>query len=210
MSETHRCFVIMPFRPELHYFYLFLKTHLESTFPLSVARADDQVRTIPMIEKIKEMIREADFVIVDISGRNANVFYELGVAQALEKDVILLTSDEIGETPSDVRHMELIRYRLDDDVQFRAKIDNAVSHVLAPRYDGLYKKAISFLNDFQKELGTNVEAASAEEFAKRLVGVRAFDDPDQEIEYFLPKVIKNQFDASVNARVYGWINRRRS
>jgi nucleoside 2-deoxyribosyltransferase len=76
----------MPFRPELNFFYRAIKSHIEQTFPeVRVERGDDRVLTKPILEKIVDFIRQADVVIADCSGRNPNVFYELGIAHALEK-----------------------------------------------------------------------------------------------------------------------------
>lgn len=93
------CFVIMPFAPELHYFYLYLKQHIEQKHHLDCERADAQVLTIPLLEKINEYISRADVVIADCSKRNPNVFYELGIAHAHGKKVILVTGDSISEAP---------------------------------------------------------------------------------------------------------------
>ena len=54
------CFVIMPFRPELSYLYRFLKQHVEQTFEIRCERADDRVLTTPLLDKIKDMIANAD------------------------------------------------------------------------------------------------------------------------------------------------------
>lgn len=57
--------------------------------PLRCLRADDLFGHDVMID-IYESIAAARIVIADITGRNANVFYELGIAHTLGKDVILL------------------------------------------------------------------------------------------------------------------------
>ena len=73
------CFVIIPFRPELTYLYRPVKAHVESAFPeVSVERGDDRVLTGPLLDKIVDYIRQADVIVADCSGRNPNVFYELG------------------------------------------------------------------------------------------------------------------------------------
>src|SRR3954466_13052741 len=98
------CFVIMPFRPELNYFYRQLKARIEQKFAdVQVARGDDRVITGSVLDKIADYIRKADVLIADCSGRNPNVFYELGLAHALEKQVILITSDPIEQAPTDIR-----------------------------------------------------------------------------------------------------------
>jgi hypothetical protein len=54
------CFVIMPFRAELNFFYRSIKAHLGLTFPeLSVERGDDRVLDQPILRKINRMIRES-------------------------------------------------------------------------------------------------------------------------------------------------------
>src|ERR1700733_8585497 len=97
------CFVIMPFRPELHYFYLFIKRHIEDRHNIDCERGDAQILTKPILDKVSEYIKRADVIIGDCPGRNPNVFYELGIAHAADKNVILLTQDDVKEAPSDVR-----------------------------------------------------------------------------------------------------------
>ena len=61
-------------------FYLYLKQHVEQKYHLICERADAQVLTIPLLDKINDSILQADVIIADCSGRNPNVFYELGIA----------------------------------------------------------------------------------------------------------------------------------
>jgi hypothetical protein len=131
------CFVIMPFRPELQYFFLYLRQHIESTHHIECDRADGCVMTTPVHDKIVKSIRRADVIIAECTGCNPNVFYELGIAHALGKMVILITRDPIGSMPSDVRHFEFIRYTMQDHRQFLERIDNALRHALSTRAAGV-------------------------------------------------------------------------
>src|SRR5438874_6626960 len=98
MSELkYKCFVIMPFLPKLHYFYLYLKQHIERHHLIQCERADAKILTEPLLNKINDYIRNADVIIADCSERNPNVFYELGIAHAYGKKVILITKDPIRE-----------------------------------------------------------------------------------------------------------------
>src|SRR5215212_8595936 len=124
-----QCFVIMPFTPELHYFYLYLRHHLQTKHNLVCERADSDVLTVPLLDKIKDYISRADIIIADCSGRNPNVFYELGIAHTLNKDVILITHDPVSEAPSDIRHYEFIHYELSNEVTFLQKLDNALENI---------------------------------------------------------------------------------
>lgn len=74
------CFVVMPFRADLNYFFLYLKRYLEEKYSIRVERGDSNVLTKELLRKISEQISEASFLIADITGNNANVFFELGIA----------------------------------------------------------------------------------------------------------------------------------
>jgi hypothetical protein len=59
-------------------------------------RADSSLDQRSILRDIVEGIQSADLLVADLTGRNANVFYELGLAHGLRKDVVLLaqsTSD---------------------------------------------------------------------------------------------------------------------
>src|SRR5216684_3988757 len=68
----------MPFRPELNYFFLYLKKYLEEKYKIRVERGDSNVLTKELMKKISDQISTASFLIADITGSNANVYYELG------------------------------------------------------------------------------------------------------------------------------------
>jgi hypothetical protein len=48
-------------------------------------------------------------VICNCTGRNPNVFYEIGIAHTLGREVILITQIE-GDIPFDLRHLRYVRY----------------------------------------------------------------------------------------------------
>ena len=58
--------------------------------PLVCKRADDLFGH-DVMQDIYESIVTSSIIIADITGRNANVFYELGIAHSFGKDVILLS-----------------------------------------------------------------------------------------------------------------------
>src|ERR1700733_15064847 len=72
-------------------FYLYVRKYLEEKHNLAYERADDRVTTLPLSEKVRSTIQKADVVIADCTGRNSNVMYELGLAHAFERKLVLLT-----------------------------------------------------------------------------------------------------------------------
>jgi hypothetical protein len=64
----------------------------------------------PAVEEIINAISGADIVVADITDDNPNVMYEVGVARALMKPVILLKSEASGETPFDLKHLQHVPY----------------------------------------------------------------------------------------------------
>ena len=72
-------------------------------------RVDEQIFHESILERVYNQIAKADLIIADMTGRNPNVFYEVGYAHALGQRVILLTqkSDDI---PFDLKHYPHIVY----------------------------------------------------------------------------------------------------
>jgi hypothetical protein len=211
MAQAPSCFVIMPFRPDLHYFYLFVRRYLKEKHGIDCERADHRILTIPFLEKIKKAIMDADVLLVDISGRNPNVFYELGLADALGKKVILITQDAAAEVPSDIRHLEFIKYDLDRDTEFLDKLDNAIHHVFAERYGTLYEQARKLLAKFNTDTRSNCGEASEEEFQARVTLAEGkgeevpADAADRLNAFLLPKIIKDVSDIKVLTLVGEWL-----
>lgn len=208
------CFVIMPFRADLNFFYLYLRRHLQEKHRLRVERGDHRILTIPLLEKIRGQIQEAEVVIADITGRNPNVFYELGMSHSAEKPVILLTQDPIEEVPSDIRHFEFIRYDLTKDVEVLTKLDNAIRHVFGARYEALYSQALELLREFNRSTGLALPEAGAEEFQTRVMsGEHLHGLPDQGNEYMvadflLPRIIRDVADGATMRRITDWVSGR--
>jgi hypothetical protein len=76
------------------------------------ARADDQWASRHILSSIIEAICETDVVVADLTTANANVYYEVGVAQAIGKDVILIAQD-IEEVRSNLRGFNVHCYGID-------------------------------------------------------------------------------------------------
>jgi hypothetical protein len=72
-------------------------------------RLDEQMFKESMLQRIHNQIAKADVIVADMTGRNPNVFYEVGYAHALGKVVILLTQKG-DDIPFDLKHYRHIVY----------------------------------------------------------------------------------------------------
>lgn len=76
---------------------------------LRCERVDDINDDFIINEKIYECIKKSRLIIVDLTGNRPNVYYELGYARALGKQIILIAKE--GEKPHfDVSHQNTIFY----------------------------------------------------------------------------------------------------
>jgi hypothetical protein len=72
-------------------------------------RVDEQLFDGSILDRVFNQIAKADTIVADMTGRNPNVFYEVGYAHALDKRTILLTRDA-EDIPFDLKHFSHIVY----------------------------------------------------------------------------------------------------
>lgn len=109
---TYDLFVLMPFTDDLKPVYEYLLKKVAKTLNLSVARADDfYSQNSIMQHEIWSAINLASIVVADCTGKNPNVFYEIGIAHTIGKPVILVTQNQ-DDVPFDLRHIRYIKYEL--------------------------------------------------------------------------------------------------
>ncbi len=124
-SSSNMCFVLMPFTEPFNIIYK------EVIFPsiigsgLEALRADEIFSPGSIMEQIRSAIQQSRVCIADLTGRNPNVLYELGIAQTLGKPIILMTQD-IEDIPFDLKQMRVIPYAKTpkglQDTQHRLKL----------------------------------------------------------------------------------------
>lgn len=125
-SARPKCFVIMPFASQLD-FVGRVVNEVVSSYGIDCKRADEVYVSRPVMDDVKQMIATADLVIVDFTGRNPNVYYEAGLADAWRKDWIVLAQSSEDMT-FDVRDIRSIRYSntMGADIQLRENLHKAL------------------------------------------------------------------------------------
>lgn len=69
-------------------------------------------------------------LVVELTTRNPNVFYELGLAHALQKPVVLVSSNE-PDVPFDPQHIRVIYYNRDDPFGGQKLLDKVAEDILS-------------------------------------------------------------------------------
>lgn len=129
--DADLCFVLMPFRSPFNGYYekIIKPTVIEAGMrPL---RADEVYGTRAIIRDVWDSIWSAAVIVADVTDRNPNVNYELGLCHALGVPTILLTRRE-EDVPFDYRHRRYIRYNTEDagwEAQLRQDLRNTLRAV---------------------------------------------------------------------------------
>ena len=98
LLDDNLVFVLSPFTEMFSTIYEdHIKPTVQSIGTLRCLRADDIFDNRPIIEDIWRCVVQSRIVVSELTGRNANVFYETGIAHTVGKEVVLLTqSMEVG------------------------------------------------------------------------------------------------------------------
>jgi hypothetical protein len=142
---TDTCFVMMPFADPVGGYYKLIYEPAIKKAGLTPVRADTDIfGTGKIIDQIWAGLNRAKVLLAELSGRNPNVLYELGLAHALHKPVVLVSSNE-PDVPFDIRHVRVIYYDMTDPFwgdKLIAKVaENVISAISNP------KEAIQFRDE---------------------------------------------------------------
>jgi hypothetical protein len=106
-KATLTAFVIMPF---VEQFVAVFESLIPSALSqYNVVRADSDLDQENILRKITAGIRDADLIVADVTGTNANVMYELGAAHALNKPTVIM-SQRLDDLPFDLRSYPVLAY----------------------------------------------------------------------------------------------------
>lgn len=116
---TKSCFIIMPIAdhpdyPQGHFNRVYehlIKPACEAA-GYRALRADDTKASHMIMFDILNKLVDCDMAICDLSSKNANVFYELGLRQAFNKKTILIT-DGRDKAPFDISGFRYVPYTPD-------------------------------------------------------------------------------------------------
>jgi hypothetical protein len=110
LTTRPTAFSVMPFNLEdLQIVYEdFVKPTIDKC-GLECIRGDDMFGSNVIMEDVRTAINQSRIIIADLTRKNANVFYEVGVAHGMGKPVLLL-AQSIEDVPFDLRHRRALVY----------------------------------------------------------------------------------------------------
>ncbi len=131
VAATDTCFVMMPFAAPLGDYYESVYKPAIEKAGLVPVRADAEIfGSGKIMDQIWSGIRGAKVLVAELTTRNPNVFYELGLSHALEKPVVLISSNE-GDVPFDLHHIRVIYYDMQDPFWGQKLIAKVAENILS-------------------------------------------------------------------------------
>ena len=119
MVDNNYCFVIQPFC-EVKYNKRFVEVYKPAIEKsgLNAYRVDLDANVRIIIDEIEQKIADSRLCLADISLDNPNVWYELGYAYALGKDVVMVSDENRKSFPFDISHKSIIPYKTESPSDF--------------------------------------------------------------------------------------------
>ncbi|MDD1612740.1 MAG: hypothetical protein LUQ57_06310 [Methylococcaceae bacterium] len=131
-SGTKSCFLVMPFSyawsNEVHK----ILSGVCKVLSVQAVRGDDMFTPTDILVDIWKSLNTADFVIADITGRNPNVLYELGIAHTLAKPVLIISRNPV-DIPIDLSTRRVILYGQNEEnwrEDLELKVNRAISEMI--------------------------------------------------------------------------------
>ncbi|MCK5599743.1 tetratricopeptide repeat protein [bacterium] len=128
--DPNYIFVLMPFAEFDSVYDIVQQSIREVDNDYLCERADAKYSTFSIwCQQICQNIQKANYLIVDTTGKNPNVFYELGFAHGISKKKIIIITQKIEEAPFDIRDMGHIIYSSTKLPELRKKLIIAINEL---------------------------------------------------------------------------------
>lgn len=119
-------FILMPLNPSFEKSYEAIRRTCDK-IGLTCYRGDEVFIRGEILPHIIKQMAQARLIIANIDGRNANVYYELGIAHAMDKPVIMIASS-VENLSFDLQSKQIIIYKGIEDLQ--QKLRDALTRLL--------------------------------------------------------------------------------
>ena len=164
-SDT--CFVMMPFGDPFDLYYERVYRPAIEAAGLESVRADDLFRPSAIVADLWKMIQESTVLLAELTTKNATVFYELGLAHAIGKPVVLI-SETMADVPFDLQQLRVISYNQADPKwgdKLTGKVTAALTETLATPVEAvpmIFRTPVQSQGPEQDALEARVETLESE------------------------------------------------
>lgn len=143
--EQNTAFVIMPFQKEFENIYgEICQTCID--LKMDCKRADEIFSNRAIMETILEKIATSEIIIADLTEKNPNVYYEVGIAHSLrDQDAVILITQSIESSPFDINHRSILIYDQRNLIKFRSDLKRRI----------IFSRSISKKKEFFKSFLLN-------------------------------------------------------
>lgn len=145
------CFVVMPFGSLFEAEYESSIKPVIEKVGLKCIRADEVYAKARIMDDIWRCIRSCIVVLAELTDRNPNVLYEVGLAHAIGKPVIIITRKE-DDVPFDLRSLRYLFYDTNDPYwgeNLHKALENMLTKVIEEATISEYLEGIKLENEIK-------------------------------------------------------------
>ncbi|MFC5401464.1 hypothetical protein [Cohnella soli] len=189
--------VLIPFQKEFSEMYSNYLVPEINKYGFEVNKGDDFYDSNVIIEDIWRLINESNIVVADLTGKNPNVFYEVGIAHTLGKHVVLLSQNS-EDIPFDLRHLRNITYSLSSvaDIElFKKNIGRVFQEI---------EKKLNIPRDIQDAVISEKEIYRVASEMRSATTVYAFEETTKSMLLFVKIDDSNLITLIKNQRIIGF------
>ncbi len=189
------CFVLMPFKEPFNTYYNGIIKPGVTAAGLDPLRGDSLFRPSPIMGDIWQMIQDARIIVAEMTGQNANVFYELGLAHAIGKPVVLI-SETMDDVPFDLQALRVILYDKDNPAwgnKLRTSLTTSLGQTLANPIDSvppMFRKKVKSQAPAESE--TSLRMSALERQVASLIDSESIPSPLSNAEALQLRIKKAQ------------------
>lgn len=132
MTGRKKCFVLMPFAEAYLEVYQEVYKPVCERNGIECWRVDEIARPGSITRDIVEGILDADIIIADLTSRNPNVFYEVGIAHSVGNKTIM-TAQSLTDVPFDIANYRVLIYEqtIAGSKKLSRDLERAIQELLA-------------------------------------------------------------------------------
>lgn len=130
--KRNQIFMIMPFHnDDIGKFYFdIIRPFIKDDLKINIYRADDFKDNDIIVQTIYTLLEESEIIIADTTHENKNVFYEIGYASAIGKEIIIIQNKTTEQKLFfDRAHIRAIMYDPDDTETFKFDLKSTIESI---------------------------------------------------------------------------------